>query len=333
MKEPLLFKCVYGSKLFGTNRPGSDTDYKGIYLCSSLDEYMRKQANFDVIEVNNGLEDEAKVEEEYFYIQRFAKLLGDQQTNNISMLFSPRETWVVWSDAWSDLVENRDRLISKNIASYAGYCKGQAVKYTLKGENLRTAEDFLSWIKQLLSVCGNPKYYTLGDEGWEKLREVFAGRQGCEFWWNKTHEELIRIGGKSFAKTTKVESWVEPMASLIKRYGKRAKTAKEDGQDLKAMMHAFRICAEAKELLTTGEIVYPTPRRQFYLDIRDNKFSYDYLQDQLTTDLEELAAVRQASTLPEDGDLEWLKNWAVRWQQHYWRLEPYHRLNLYNETK
>jgi hypothetical protein len=286
---------------------------------------MQRQAKFDVLEINNGLEGEQKVEEEYFHIQRFAKLLSDQQTNNISMLFSPEDTWVEWSYAWKVLVKNRERLISKNIASYAGYCKGQAVKYTLKGENLRTAEDFLDWIRTILKTVGNPRFYVMGDETWEKTKEIFGNREGCDYWVNKTEEELVRVGGKSFGKTTRVEAWVDPLQALIARYGKRARTAKEDGQDLKAMMHAFRICAEAKELLTTGQIVYPTLNRQFYLDIRDNKFSYDYLQEKLTDDLAELDSVRDASSLPEDGDRDWLRDWAIEWQQYYWNLHVYDR--------
>jgi hypothetical protein len=158
------------------------------------------------------------------------------------------------------------------------------------------------------------------DNEWAEMLNQFVGSEGVELWTNKTGEELIRVVGKSFSKTTRVEGWVEPMDSLISKYGKRAKLAKEDGKDLKALLHAFRITREAAELLTTGGLVYPTPHREFYLKIRRNEFEYAYLQELLTEELEAMYALREASTLPDEPDEKWLRQWGLQWQQYYWDL-------------
>jgi hypothetical protein len=319
MEFPLVFKCITGSKLYGTDVATSDTDIKGVYISNSLDEYMRRTGSFDTLTPSNELEGKDKEEYEYFYIQRFAHLLAGQQSNNVSMLFCPKELWLESSQAWEDLVKNRNRLVSKNVAAYAGYSSTQAKKYTLKGENLRTAEDMLRHVKFSLDRVQDKNYVMdLGD--WGILIYAFKDRQGFEMWTNKTGEQLVRVAGKSFSRTTRLSLWVEPLEACIKRYGHRAHGTKNDLMDLKAMMHAFRICREAKELLTTGELKYPSQYRDFYLKIRTNDLSYDYLQDMLDTELAELEQIRQASKLPETGDTEWLKEWAIYWQRDHWGL-------------
>jgi hypothetical protein len=316
-----IFECVHGSRLFGTNIEGSDTDLKSVFICLDLTTYMAKRAKFKTLTPTNGLEGAEKEEHESYYIQDFEQHLRSMQTNCVSMVWAPRDKWLISTPAWEELVENRHRLHCKNMASYAGYCKGQAVKYTLKGERLSTTEDFLKYIQdweaQGMFKDNNGK---MTDKQWAVLTATFVGREGCDLWVNTTGEHLIRVVGKSFSKTTRVEGWIEPMAALLRTYGRRSKKSKEDGQDLKALLHAFRIAHEAKELLETGALVYPTPRRQFYLDIRANKFSYEELQEGMTEELEDLNQKIEASTLPDDPDIEFLRSWGIRWQQHYWGI-------------
>lgn len=316
-----IFECVHGSQLFGTNVEGSDLDTKFVYVCDSLDEYMMKRGQFDTKVSDNGQKGSDKEEDEGFYIQEMDQKLRQMQTNNVSMVFAPRDKWLLSTPAWEDLVANRHRLVSKNVAAYAGYAKGQAQKYTCKGERLATAERFLAYVEERVTsgwYRGNNGKMT--ENEWAELLNQFVGSEGVELWTNKTGEELIRVVGKSFSKFTRVDGWLDPMDSLINKYGKRAKLAKEDGKDLKALLHAFRITREAKELLTTGGLVYPTPSREFYLKIRRNEFEYAYLQELLTEELEEMYALRDASTLPDEPDEAWLRRWSVDWQQHYWDL-------------
>jgi predicted nucleotidyltransferase len=295
----------------------SDTDIKGIYVLDSLDDYMRVPEK-PTINTQNGAEGPDKIENEMYYIQRFAQLLSSSATNLVSMVFAPRDKWLVTSPAWEELVENRGKLVSKNLPAYVSYAQSMSQRYTLKGERLTTAQEFLDYIRATLPDYGGLQNGKMNDAQWEILVKEFVGREGCDLWVNPTGETLIRIAGKSFSKTTRVEGWIEPMENLIKTYGKRARKSQQDGQDLKAILHAFRIANEAKELLETGQIVYPTPRRQFYLDIRANKFSYEELQEWMLQELENLNQKIKASTLPEYPDGEFLRAWGIRWQQRYW---------------
>jgi hypothetical protein len=85
-------------------------------------------------------------------------------------------------------------------------------------------------------------------------------------------------------------------------------------------MHAVRIVREAKELLLTKELVYPSPDREFYLQIRKGELSYDDIQDLMIKEIDELETLLAASTLPETPDRDWLYHWAIEWQKKEWGL-------------
>lgn len=345
-----IFRCIHGSHLYGTNVEGSDTDFKSVTVVpkwvnlrdpevghggltsnwrEGLDHYMLRKGVFGTQTSAVG-EGEEKEECEAFHIQEFAKLLSSMQTVCMSMVWAPRDKWITSSPAWEELVANRHRLASKAIMPYVGYARGQSVKYTLKGERLRTLIDFIDVVKSLTTqVKGNDGKLT--ESQWDLLTKGFGPREGVRLWENElpedpfTHvvpasEPYIQIVGKSFSKYTRVITWLEPLEKLYKSFGNRAKAAKDDKADLKACMHAVRIVREAKEILLTSGLVYPSPDRELYLSIRRNELSYDQIQDLVIQEIDELEGLLEASTLPEFPDREWLAQWAVRWQKAQWGL-------------
>ena len=317
-----IVEIIHGSKLYGTQIIDSDTDLKFVTVAPTLYEYMDHRGKFDVDTGDNGLLDSQKIEWEGFYIQDFANKLVGMNTNNVSMLFAPKGNIITSSPAWEDLLANRERAIGKNIAAYAGYAKGQSCKYTLKGERLETVERFIKYIKENVAsgdYTGNQGKMT--DHQWSQMREEFQWAEGFEGWSNQCAEQLIRVVAKSFSKTTQVQGWIAPMESLLSTYGKRAQKAKEDQKDLKAILHACRICNEAIEILTTGELVYPVTGKNLdlYMGIRRNEYSYEYLQEHIIDLLERVNEEQARSTLPETPDERWLYDWAIHWQMRSWR--------------
>ena len=341
-----LVKTIYGSKLFGTALPTSDTDFKSVFVCDMRELVFGKTDTQNVVE-GEGSE---KVESEAHHISHFCRMLKQGQTLAYSMLFTPDSMVVETTDAWAELVKNRQRLVSKNLRPFVGYARSQAQKYSLKGERLRTLDHFIEDVKMLLGKEDKPspviEYYgeireaaatgqvipfktsmsipppfPLTQEGrlltrhFDLLREHYQDAEGARLWTEHTANMDVRhieICGKSFGETTPLKLWLDPLLQLRGRYGSRSQQAKEDrGIDLKAMYHAVRICSEMNEILTTGNLTYPRPEASLLLDIRNGKLTnreVGDLIDRLICTGDELF---EASTLRERPDDEWLDNWML----------------------
>lgn len=315
-----IVEIIHGSKLYGTTIPESDTDLKFVTTVPLLYDYLDHRGQFNVETGSNGLLDSQKVEWEGFYIQDFANQLAGMQTNAISMLFAPERNIIYTSPAWEHLLENRHKALGKNIAAYAGYARGQSCKYTLKGGRLETVENFIQYIQSRIQDYKDNQG-KMTDAQWEEMIQVFKDQEGFEVWTNQCNEQLIKVVAKSFSKTTQVQGWLPPMESLWMTYGKRAQKAKEDQKDLKAILHACRICNEAIEILQTGELIYPVTGKNldFYMGIRRNEYSYEYLQEYIIDLLESVKEAQSHSSLPETPDVRWLHDWATEWQMEEWK--------------
>jgi hypothetical protein len=328
----ILFKCLFGSRLYGTQKPESDYDYKAVYNVS-YDEYLAKRGNLNTTNTVTADPHGVKVETECFHVQEFARLLNQNQTIAMSMLFCPREHWLESSPQWEELVANRDRIVSRNIMPYIGYARSQAVKYSLKGDRLGTLEAFISHVKVCMTKYGPLELPT---EAFEKMCESFEGREGVRIWVDVkggVETKLIEVCGKSFGATTALKLSEPPLRSLWEQYGQRARTAMEtNGRDLKAMYHAVRIVSEASEILNTGFVTYPRPEVDLLMRVRNGEMSNGEVQDLLETLIAQMNLDLETSTLQDRPDAVWLSEWAIKSMKQDWRPNLWGRVkNLWRQ--
>lgn len=329
-----LCKLLSGSRLYGCDVPDSDFDYKGVYV-ANLDELVRGELGVRN-SVTPATDEDCKVEEEYFHVQKFAHLLAGQETVVLSCLFTPPEFWIETSPEWKWLYDNRKNFISKDIKALAGYSRSQACKYGIKGEKLRTLMDFSEALQKLADHpreakyrITNPETGSLIIEVFEALEVTFRDRPGVRLWAHERGEVVIRhieVCGKSFGHTTPFKLWLPVVNKMVSKYGDRSKEAMEaDGSDRKAQYHAVRILSEATQLLTTGDITYPRPERTLLLDIRKGRLSNDEVVDVIDAAFETMNEAERTSTLPQSRRKE-CEEWGIGVQKERVRAEVAHQV-------
>lgn len=325
-----LVETIYGSRLFGTAVESSDIDKKRVYLCGMQDLVFGRT---DTHNTSTG-EGKDKVEIEEHHISTFCRMVRQGQTLALSLLFTPENMTTHRTPQWDELIHNRHRLVSRNLKPFVGYARSQAVKYSLKGERLRTLEDFIAEVRLLADFTDETG--RLEQAELERLHATFGSREGVRLWVEETAGGPVRhieVCGRSFGETTPLKLWVPPLETMYFRYGKRSLKAKEDnGSDLKAMYHAVRLAGEMNELLRTGFLTYPRPEAPLLLDIRNGKLTNGEVSDLIDRALEEGDRLFETSTLPEKPDALWLADWEVRTQGDYAMMDWQDQRNL-NRTK
>ena len=322
----VVFQSIHGSRLYGTEHAGSDFDQK-IVFAHSLSELI------------TGAEDCFRTYEpdtEHMSLKRFALLLGQQQTNAIEMLFTPKEFIVETSPVWEELRANKHRLVSKNITPFADYAKTQARVYSEKGNSLnmlRAIKDDMAYWAKYHSVTTD----TTGEDYTDGKYASVGLPKICEQYPTLvTKGEKINSGGQSIAYYKILDKqfeclvpfneWKSRIETMISRYGERAKKAAEGGAfDRKAMYNALRIIDEANELLTTGGLVFPRPEpvRSALRDIRFNEAcTFEMAQTLLEVGYNLLIDNSMLnSTLQENIDMDYLDNWYKSTQMSYVKKE------------
>ena len=200
---------------------------------------------------------------------------------------SPELGWV-----WDRIVENRQLLVSKQMNAFVGYARGQAAKYSLKGDRLNKLREFL----EALDGCVDED--PIGDY-WELLpRDDERG--------NPQGIRELQIGGKWFGETTSVRNVEQTVRNAVRKYGVRANAAASaDGHDWKALSHAVRVSKELIELMTYGRINFPLTDAPLLLDIKLGKVPIERVQDILDSDLKFVEVQAAQSHLPEKVDHKW----------------------------
>lgn len=152
IKEKVLFLTKAGSFLYGTNSEKSDTDIKGVFLPDLNDLILKKSPNHYNFKTGdshsrNTSED---IDVTFYSLQYFLELASKGETNALDMLFSftNKDAVIFKDDIWDILINGIDNIVTKNVNSYLGFCKSQAVKYSIKGEKLNNFKTFESFCKK-----------------------------------------------------------------------------------------------------------------------------------------------------------------------------------------
>jgi hypothetical protein len=304
-----IVKTIAGSKLFGASTPMSDTDYKFLFLPNAEDILMQRAPKN--IQQKTKTDDSQRntsedVDCEGFSLQNFLSMAANGQTLAIEMLFTPPELTTETSPLWSHIQRNADKLVSKKIGPFVGYCRAQSSKYCVKAERLQAADLATAvFARGLEHHNSTPKIETILP--W--LLEVAEKSEFIEVQHgNESHNDnWFSCCGRKVPLTASIRRGYDLYNELLEGYGARARIAANgEGIDWKALYHAYRVGCEANELLTTGKLTLPRPEAATLLQIRSGQLCYQTVSDLIQEQVDEVEKNLLTTNLPEEADWEWI---------------------------
>jgi hypothetical protein len=303
MNEQIIVRIEFGSHLYGTSTSASDHDYKSVYVpCAEDILLQRVKGSFGhkVKRYEGEKNSPEDTDDELYSLQRYLGLLAEGQTVTIDMLFTPKP--LIMTPLWQEIRANKDLLLTKRSAAFAGYCRTQANKYGIKGSRVAAAKEAADFFRAQLERLGTTaKLHEIAD-----LLPSLAGE----------HTHIVQVDitpgntecfidccnrKVSFGNTIKAAS--EIYSWIYDNYGKRAKLAQtNEGIDWKALSHAVRVANEALELLATANVTFPLPNAAHILEIKRGLLPYETVAEEIEGLLEAVERASEISALRDDPD-------------------------------
>lgn len=331
-----LFKTMFGSRLYGTNTPTSDVDWKEVFL-PAIDQLLigRKPTNVVVStggdHVRNTKDD---IDNEYIPIQVFANDFIGGQTYAIELAYSvlaSRKTagQKVYDNEFIYFVwELTETFLTSNIKAMVGYAMNQAQIYGIKGTRLASVRAFSEYLDDILNTnqhSPTAKLEVLDD--WIKANEtkyLFKTDYAIS---DTEKRPALSLLEKVYPYQITLAEAHERTKTLISKYGSRAHDAETaKGMDWKATAHAVRITKQAIRILNDGCLDFPFQDREveFLLSIKNGERSVEEVQGILEALFVELDEAKEKTKLPakdvamEEAFERWLQKWMLR----FYGIEP-----------
>ena len=341
LNESLVFATLYGSRLYRTAGPNSDTDVRGVFIPNKRDLLLGTPPQHYICEPEKDTDEQ--VDEQYLSLHYFLKLLTQGETNTLDMFFSytNKEASLVSSPVYEELIRNKDKIITCNITKYLGYCKSQALKYSIKGERIQHYESFM----ELIDTCESPSSTTLGE--WLVHCRVMGPDSAAplgdaeDYFKNNVHvgrrfkitdnrlgdhaylllcdnkERYIMVSGHLFPQNANINTTKDSIRKCLASYGQRAYNAAVDnGADYKALSHALRVAYQAHELLRKGTITFPLSGSVLQtvreIKFKETSMTYDDIIDLIKVNIEIVESCLKTTTLPKQPDWGWINEFILQ---------------------
>ena len=340
LNERLVFATLYGSKLYGTDSPTSDTDVRGVFIPNIRDLLLGAWPQHYVFKPEKDTDEQ--VDEQYLSLHYFLKLLTQGETNCLDMFFSytNKDASLATSPVYEELIKNKDKIITCNVTKYLGYCKSQALKYSIKGDRIANYEA----LREVISHCRNPSgvtletelrvqyilgpgaLYAMGDPEDYTKNNVHVGTrfpikgsplgEHCYLLLCDNKERFLMVSGHLFPLNANLNTTNDSIEKCLKSYGQRAfNAAADNGADYKALSHALRVAYQAQELLRTGTITFPLTGSALQT-VREVKFkqtdmTYNDIIDLIQANVEIVESNLKTTTLPKHPDWNWINDFIL----------------------
>lgn len=285
----LLYLVKFGSHLYGTNSPESDTDYKGLFLPNKDQCYLNRiKKSFTYSTGDNSSRNDAKdVDIQLWSLQYFLKLVSTGETNALDLLYSHTyPEMVLYSvDKMNNIFNNHNNLFSsKDCTAYISYAINQAKKYGIKGSRLGVLKKVVGFLKNVPKNDDGTKLITL-------MPKLLMECQDDAYCFSKDINGIlgIVICGKVHQSTIKISDFKNRIFSDYSKYGERAEKAeKSEGIDWKALSHALRAINQMIEILNFGKIKYPLVTASTLKKIKTGGFTFSIVEEMIVNGLKEV---------------------------------------------
>jgi uncharacterized protein len=305
----LIFKCRVGSHLYGLNRPDSDEDFFSVFIPNAeyllglkeIEEVDNSTKGSEVKRKNNADD----VDDKAYALQRFLKLLLDNNPNIVEVLFAKEENIILLEPEFQPLIDNYQNIISQKIRhTFSGYAFSQKKKLMVKQERYHSLQKGIEIVNAILSKRGK-ELYSFEDQLYEDEAEML--NEVIKYYKNTGHET------QSFHKGMKLTLIKERLEQEYEQYGWRVKTDTfhKLGYDIKFGYHLIRLLHEGLELLTTGKLTFPIEgeAREQILRIRNAEVEYDELMEMYSKWDEKL--VNAEAVVPHKPNWNWANAYLI----------------------
>jgi len=307
----IVYITMYGSKLFGTDNPNSDTDYKGIFIPSKTDVLLKRDIeHYNYNSNENSRNKKEDIDLQLYSIYKWFKLLKKGETGAIDLLFSLfREDTQIYNDKnfTSVIMKNYTRFYNRHLHSFVGYCVGQSKMYNIKGKRFNEIHEFVEHFQTLAMDNADVKLETY----FPHIEKIFAAKsykyvkfiKASIARGNQAYKEgrYIELLGKRFAGSVRIGYFSEKITEMEVQFGNRSRDSAE-GVDYKALSHAVRVINEVEELIDDGFITFPLKNRAYITSIKEGNEALEDVMNYLDVKLDEVQEKLEKSTLPDKSD-------------------------------
>lgn len=322
----LLFEAVSGSRSFGTDHAGSDTDIRGVFIAP---------ASF-----LGGLETIEQVSDEksdivYYELGRFVSLLLANNPNIIELLYTPLDCVRFQHEALA-LLKPEVFLSKLCRQTFGNYAMGQIRK--ARGLNKKIVNPEPEERKHLREFC-----HVLAGQGSVALADWLRDHQLSEddcaltavnhapgiyalFYlpegrgvFSKKADQAILCS--SVPKESKPLVWLHCNMDAFKQHCRahreywkwvalrneeryETNTSHGRGYDSKNLMHTLRLLEQAIEIAREGKIILPRPNAEWLKEVKSGRYDYDDLLKIAEERHEEMEEAFRLSDLREKPDRE-----------------------------
>lgn len=320
--QHLLLKCISGSNAYNLNIPGSDIDYKGVFVLPRQELYGMRYTP----QVSNESNDEV-----YYEVGRFVELLCKNNPNILELLSTDTDA-VLFRHPLMDLIRPEDFLSKLCLDSFAGYAKTQIKK--ARGLNKKINRPIGKARKSVLDFCFVQEGTgTLPLQEWLDKKGLRQEKCGLTQLSHFRDGYLVYAAGNGIVSSdaandvslSPISKGEPPLAVMHfnkdgysvycreyreywqwmdERNDLRYEQALAHGKqyDAKNMMHTFRLLNMALEIATRGEVIVRRPDRDFLLLVRSGEFEYEALMAMVEEKTEQIDRAFAASPLQAAPD-------------------------------
>jgi predicted nucleotidyltransferase len=287
--DATIYRVVHGSRAYGTHRPESDYDEKGICVIGDP-RYYFGFSRFE--QKDSGWTDGA--DRQIYDIRKFVDLALRCNPNIIEVLFVDPSSVIFMDEEGERLRDNREMFLSRLAANtFVGYAMSQLHRIRGHYKWLQDPPD-----KPVETNFRHLHHLGIDDEVW--VREFDS--HVIKVWLEDEPSNLkIEHFDKAAWKTAN-----KKFGDYIKwkrdRNPARAKLEAKYGYDAKHAMHLVRLLRMGKEILTDGKVLVRRPDAQELNDIRNGKFTYPELIEYAEHLKDEINTAEKSSPLPQKPD-------------------------------
>lgn len=310
-KFTTVYNMIFGSHLYGTSLPTSDTDFKEIILPDLEDLLLGHSIANSFTSTGNKHSKNSSVDVDCEYIPLHNMLDGfiSGQSFALEMVFgalSPNVTNKHFTDPmFLEVCQHlADNFLTSNISALMGYISSQSVKYGAKGKRLKQIENVLTIFEA--QKLNYERLYEIPHEILENddIKKEYV-HYGTYLGVSKIENDpCLIILDKIYPLTIKIDEAIERITKQIRSYGHRTITsANVGGADFKALSHAVRIAYQIIELLETHKLEFPLKNANVVMDIKAMQYPLNFVIQLLDILIDRIDVLQTQKTLPSKEEI------------------------------